>query len=140
MKLLFFGRTASDKWVLKMRINGRNIHASEEGGGMVEFENGTIQVGAEDIAGGLAMTPEAVMQGFRDGSITSLCEKGAGQDAGRHRLTFQSPLRRLRLVVSADGAILKRSSADCRREMFGLTLKRTRDQSSPNPASLAPSK
>lgn len=91
---------------------------------MIEFENGTIQVGAEDIAAGLHLTPDEVMQGFRNGAITSICEQGQEEDAGRHRLTFYSARRRLRLTVDAAGTILKRSSADCTREMFGLPLDR----------------
>ena len=87
---------------------------------MIEFKNGTIQVGAEEIARSLHLTPDEVMQGMRSGTITSICEQGQEEDAGRHRLTFYSAKRRLRLTVDAGGAILKRSSADCRREMFGL--------------------
>jgi hypothetical protein len=87
---------------------------------VIEFENGTVQVLAEDIASGLKLTPEEVMQGFRDGAITSLCEKGLGEDAGRHRLTFRSSRWRLRLIVNAEGAILERRSAEVTREMFGL--------------------
>ncbi|OZA13275.1 MAG: hypothetical protein B7Y02_06275 [Rhodobacterales bacterium 17-64-5] len=91
-----------------------------EGGEMIEFENGTIQVRAEDVASGLKLTPEEVMQGFRNDAITSLCEKGLGEDAGRLRLTFRSSRWRLRLIVDADGAILERRSAEVTREMFGL--------------------
>ncbi len=91
---------------------------------MIEFENGTLQVKAEDLAHGLFLTPEEIMQGFRDGTITSLCEKGADADEGRHRLTFYTAKRRLRLIVDAQGVILKKSSSDYRREMFGLPLDR----------------
>lgn len=94
---------------------------------MIEFENGAIQVDAEDIAAGLRLTPDEVMQGFRTGAITSVCEKGLEEDTGRHRLTFYSSSRRLRLTVDAGGAILKRSSADFTRDMFGLPLKRGQD-------------
>lgn len=82
---------------------------------MIEFENGTIVVGAEDIAAGLRLTPDEVIQGFRTGSITSLCEQGQEEDAGRYRLTFRSAERRVRLTVDAGGAILKRSSTDLAR-------------------------
>ena len=83
---------------------------------MIEFENGAIQVAAEDIAPGLHLTPDEVMQGFRSGTITSVCEQGLEEDAGRFRLTFYSARRRLRLTVDAGGAILKRSSADFTRQ------------------------
>ncbi len=94
---------------------------------MIEFENGTIQVDAEDIAADLRLTPDEVMQGLRTGAITSVCEKGLEEDMGRHRLTFYSSNRRLRLTVDDRGAILKRSSADFTRDMFGLPLKRGPD-------------
>ncbi|KDB01662.1 hypothetical protein U879_21315 [Defluviimonas sp. 20V17] len=79
---------------------------------MIGFENGTIQVDAEEIAPGLRLTPDEVMQGFRNGTITSVCEQGQDEDAGRHRLTFTSADRRLRLIVDAEGRVLKRLSAD----------------------------
>lgn len=91
---------------------------------MIEFEKGTIQVGAEDIAPGLHLTPDEVMQGFRSGTITSVCEQGLEEDAGRHRLTFYSARRRLRLTVDAGGAILKRSSADFTRQVSRHSLDR----------------
>lgn len=87
---------------------------------MIEFENGTVQVRAEYIASGLKLTPEEVVQGFRGGAITSLCEKGLDEDAGRYRLTFRSSRWRLRLIVDAEGAILERRSTEVTREMFGL--------------------
>ena len=101
-------------------------HTTEDGQ-VIEFENGAIQVDAEDIAAGLRLTPDEVMQGFRTGAITSVCEKALEEDTGRHRLTFYSSSRRLRLTVDAAGAILKRSSADFTRDMFGLPLKRGQD-------------
>ncbi len=88
---------------------------------MIGFENGTIQVGAEEIAPGLHLTPDEVMQGFRNGTITSICEQGQDEDAGRHRLTFTSASRRLRLIVDAGGKVLKRSSADCAPRRTGQT-------------------
>src|SRR5882724_7938842 len=54
---------------------------------VVEFDNGVVQVDAAVIAEGL----------------------GIDADDGRHRLTFFSEHRRLRLVVDKRGAILQRS-------------------------------
>ena len=105
---------------------------------MIEFESGTIQVGAEEIAPSLQLAPEEVMQGIRGGTITSLCEQGREEDAGRHRLTFYSVRRSLRPTVDAGGTVLKRSAADCAREMFGLPLDRGPDHARQSSAPARP--
>ena len=46
---------------------------------------------------------------MRDGTITSRFERGEGEDAGRSRVTFFDGGRRVRLIVAADGEVLKRS-------------------------------
>ncbi len=56
-------------------------------------------------------TPE-IRASMQDGRITSRCETGSGDDAGRWRLTFYFEGRALRLTVNADGEILKRSIFD----------------------------
>ncbi len=78
----------------------------------VTFEGGTVQVDAEIVAAGLQLDPEALRQGLHNGHVTSRCETGQDEDAGRFRITFFSPTRRLRLVVDVQGAVLQRSSAD----------------------------
>ncbi|MGV8985811.1 MAG: DUF6522 family protein [Cypionkella sp.] len=101
---------------------------------MIEFEGGTIQVRAEDVSRGLKLTAEEVMLGIRDGTITSLCEKGQEADAGRYRLTFYSPKRRLRLTCDAQGVILKRSSSDHMRKPLGQPPNRdTESAQQPSP-------
>ena len=49
---------------------------------------------------------------MQDGRITSRCETGSGEDAGRWRLTFFHEGRALRLTVNARGEVLKRSMFD----------------------------
>lgn len=78
----------------------------------VTFEGGTLQVDAIVVAAGLQLTPEALRIALRDGTVTSRCEAGQGEDAGRFRITFFSATRRMRLVVDATGAVLQRSTAD----------------------------
>jgi Family of unknown function (DUF6522) len=46
---------------------------------------------------------------IRNGEITSLCERGVNEDAGRYRLTFFHKSRRVRLVVDANGTVVQRS-------------------------------
>ncbi|WP_372841003.1 DUF6522 family protein [Phaeovulum sp.] len=86
---------------------------------MIEFEGGMIQISAEEVARGLGMTPADVMLGIRQGQITSICEAGVGEDAGRHRLTFFSPTRRLRLTVNSHGKVIRQSCANIRRKKGG---------------------
>ena len=78
----------------------------------VEFEEGAIRIDAAIIAEGFGIPPSRVQHLMRKGKITSLCERGIDQDAGRHRLTFIHRQRRLRLVTDAAGSIIERSIAD----------------------------
>lgn len=78
----------------------------------ITFEHGTITVDPAIVAKGLRLDPEALRDHLRCGNVTSLCEKGEGEDEGRFRLTFFSSTRRLRLVVDASGVILTTSTAD----------------------------
>jgi hypothetical protein len=78
----------------------------------VEFEHGAFSVNAALIAEGLGIEPGLVQPGMRDGSITSLCERGLGSDSGRYRLTFFHGVRRFCLVVDATGNVIEKSTAD----------------------------
>lgn len=87
---------------------------------MITYENGQFLVDAETLAAGLRIAPDAVMQGLRDGTVTSLSEKGVEEDVGLFRLTFIGAGRRLRLTIDANGAIVKRSTSDYRSSAVGL--------------------
>ena len=78
----------------------------------IEITDSSIPVDASFIADSLNLTPAAVQAGMRDGTITCRCERGVGDDAGRHRLTFFHGSRRLRLVVDDLGAIIQHSIVD----------------------------
>lgn len=80
----------------------------------IEFDEGAISVDAKLIAEGLAIDPAVVQSKMREGKITSLCERGVGEDAGRYRLTFFHESRRFRVLVDTEGKILERSAADLR--------------------------
>lgn len=78
----------------------------------VAFIDGDIEVPAELIAEGLGL-PVAELPGLlRSGAITSRCERGVDEDAGRHRLTFFHSGRRLRLVVGDDGRVMRQMVID----------------------------
>jgi len=81
-------------------------------GGTVEFQDGAIQIDAELIADGFKLDPAAVPALLRDGAITSLCERGVGEDAGRYRLTFFHHHRRLRVVVDEAGRVVRQAVVD----------------------------
>lgn len=74
--------------------------------------DGVIEVEASVIAEGLDLSVLQLQQQMRAGQVTSLAERGTGEDAGRHRLTFFSEHRRFRVVVDERGAIIRRSAVD----------------------------
>jgi hypothetical protein len=79
---------------------------------MIERDGNGFTVPAELLADALLLDAADVPQRLRAGQITSQCEEGTGEDAGRWRLSFSHGRRRLRLVVDEAGAILTRSVVD----------------------------
>jgi hypothetical protein len=73
-------------------------------------------VSAKLLAESFKMTEDEVRLAMRDGSLTSRCETGLGEDAGRWRLTFHHAGRACRFTIDPTGAILKSS-----RYPFGQT-------------------
>ncbi|MDQ2633003.1 MAG: DUF6522 family protein [Pseudomonadota bacterium] len=57
----------------------------------------------------LGVPPSDVQSLMRRSEITSLCERGEGEHAGRYRLTFFYKGRRARLDVDGTGRIVRRS-------------------------------
>ncbi len=78
----------------------------------VEFSDGAVEIDASIIAEGLGLALPVFRSQMRAGRITSLSERGIAADNGRHRLTFFSDHRRLRLIIDASGAIVQRSTLD----------------------------
>lgn len=79
----------------------------------IKLERGAVSVDAETIAVGLGMRDAASVQRLmRAGTLTSLCERGVDEDAGRHRVTFFYKNRRLRLVIDENGKVIERSVAE----------------------------
>ena len=77
----------------------------------IEFEPGAIHVDASLIGEGLAVEVAQVPALMRAGHITSRCEHGLDEDAGRYRLSFFHQRRCLRLVVDSDGKIIQRTTS-----------------------------
>ncbi len=76
----------------------------------IEIGQGSSHIEASVIAQGLALEPSRVQAMMRKGEITSLCERGMNEDAGRYRLTFFHKSRRFRLIV--DRSVIRRSIVD----------------------------
>ena len=74
-------------------------------------EQGFI-VEAQELAAAFGVEPGQVPELMRANRITTRCETGEGEDAGRHRLTFFFRNQALRLTVDAEGTILKRARFD----------------------------
>lgn len=84
----------------------------ETGMNPVLLGDGVIEIEASVVAEGLALSLTQLRQQMRSGRITSLSERGTGEDLGRYRLTFFSEHRRFRVVVDERGAIIQRSAVD----------------------------
>jgi Family of unknown function (DUF6522) len=78
----------------------------------IEIGLGALHINASVIAQGLALEASVVQAMMRKGEITSLCERGVNEDAGRYRLTFFHKSRRFRLVVDGTGSVIQRSTVD----------------------------
>jgi hypothetical protein len=78
----------------------------------IEIGPGSLYINASVIAQGLALEPSRVQAMMRKGKITSLCERGVNEDAGRYRLTFFHKSRRFRLIVDGTGTVIQRSIVD----------------------------
>lgn len=78
----------------------------------VVFEEGAVSIDAAIIAEGFAIEPRLVQPLMHEGKITSVCERGANEDAGHYRLTFFHEKQCLRLVIDAAGNIIEQSTSD----------------------------
>jgi len=67
-------------------------------------------VDADLLGAGLGLEPSAVLGRMRAGEITSLCETGVDEDAGRYRLNFYFGGRAVRLTVDREGTVLSRAT------------------------------
>jgi hypothetical protein len=69
----------------------------------------TFVIEASELAKALDLTEDGVRAGMSAGTITSRCEAGIDEDAGRWRLTFHHEGRACRFVVDEYGNILSRA-------------------------------
>jgi Family of unknown function (DUF6522) len=78
----------------------------------LEIQDGVIQIDANIIGQSLGLEPLEIQRLMREGKLTSSCERGVNDDAGRYRLTFFLGSRRLRLIIDESGRIIQRSLVD----------------------------
>ncbi len=78
----------------------------------IEFSDNTFIVDAALIGKLLHVPTTSVPILMREGKITSVCERGTGQDEGEFRLTFFYRSRRARLITDSTGRLLCRSAID----------------------------
>jgi hypothetical protein len=78
----------------------------------IEFEHGSFSVPVEIVAAGLDIEVELVRPLMHQNKITSLCERGVGEDAGRFRLTFFHADQLFHLVVEGEGRIVQISTKE----------------------------
>jgi hypothetical protein len=90
----------------------------------IEFVDDAIQVDAAVIAEGLGMALPTFRAEMQAGRITSVVERGIDADLGRHRITFFSAHRRLRLIIDQHGVILQRSALDFGEAPLPASLRR----------------
>ena len=76
----------------------------------VTFSTDGFVVDAETVSAAFKLPPADVPAKLRAGEITSRCETGIDEDAGRWRLTFYCGGHALRLVVDRSGTILSRAT------------------------------
>ncbi|WP_424927354.1 DUF6522 family protein [Amaricoccus tamworthensis] len=68
-----------------------------------------VEVDAKIIADAFSLDAATVQNLMRAGEITSLCERGEGEDTGRMRLTFWYGDRALRLIMTDAGALISQT-------------------------------
>ncbi|MEX3313955.1 DUF6522 family protein [Sulfitobacter sp. PS-8MA] len=92
----------------------------------IEMQDGQPVIDAGDLGPLLGLEPAVVQEKMRRGEITSRYETGAGEDAGRFRLTFFHAVTRLRLTCAADGTVIQRSKTTGTQRGEGAVTPRAR--------------
>ncbi len=72
----------------------------------LEVENDRVVIDAFDLAPLIGCQPSDVPGLMRSGQITSVFEKGEGEDAGRFRVTFRFGATKVRFTCAEDGEVL----------------------------------
>jgi len=76
----------------------------------IERKAGDFVIDAAVLAEALGLTQDEIRARMGSGAITSRCEAGVDDDAGRWRLTFYHNDRACRFIVDDAGTVIKRTS------------------------------
>lgn len=76
----------------------------------VERKAGDFVIDAVLLVDAFGLSQDEIRERMKDSRITSRCEVGVGDDAGRWRLTFHHEDRACRFIVDEAGSILKRAT------------------------------
>lgn len=76
----------------------------------VERSEGDFVIDVALLADMFGLSREEIKVRMRDGTITTRCETGVGEDAGCWRLTFHLRDRAYRFIVDGSGNVLTRST------------------------------
>lgn len=68
-----------------------------------------IEIEASVIGGGLGIEPSQVQAQLQEGKISTLCERGIGEDQGLYRVTFYYGKRRFRILIDESGNVIEAS-------------------------------
>jgi len=68
-----------------------------------------IEIEASVIGDGLGIDPSQVQDLLREGKISTLCERGIGEDQGRYRVTFYYGKQRFRILTDEAGNVIEES-------------------------------
>ncbi|MDX5360031.1 MAG: DUF6522 family protein [Alphaproteobacteria bacterium] len=86
---------------------------------LLERDGDTFIVDARAVADGLGLAADDLPRLVREGAVTTRCEAGVGEDAGRWRITFVHAGRACRLTVDSEGRIVRRASFPVRTHRVG---------------------
>jgi len=76
----------------------------------VTISAGGLTVDAHVLGAAFHVEPASISERLRAKDITSQCETGIDEDAGRWRLTFFHGGKALRLIVDDEGTIISRAT------------------------------
>ena len=66
-----------------------------------------MEIDAAVIAAGLGIAPAQIQDLMQAGKISTLCERGTGEDQGWYRATFYYAGRRFRILIDRSGRMLE---------------------------------
>jgi hypothetical protein len=90
----------------------KGAESSERSPRDIEFNDDTFVVDAALLGELLDVPASRVPVLMRDGTITSVCERGVDDNEGEFRLSFFHRNRRARLSTDLTGRIIRRSTVD----------------------------